>query len=400
MVEVIPQTILLSIPSPLCRGSSLRILSNSPHEHETGKASYSQMLMAQRAVRYSGCIMSNTPALDPIGFTRELVEIESTTYHEGAVGDFLAEFLAGRGWQVEKTPVPQPAESATAGPRWNVYAGIPGQTPDLVFSTHMDTVPPFIPFTEDDDFMYGRGVSDAKGIIAAQVAAAEALRAEGLPVALLFVSGEERDSAGAKVANQMPKGNRFLINGEPTDNHLALASKGALRASLRCSGTMAHSAYPELGDSAIHKLVEVLNRLLALELPVDKDAGPTTLNIGQIQGGHAPNVIADKAEAQVLIRLVGPSAPVRAAVVDAVAGLAEVEFTLDLAFVRLRAIPGLPTMIAKFATDIPMLTNWGEPLLLGPGSIHVAHTPFEKLSKKELLESVELYIKVAKQLLA
>jgi acetylornithine deacetylase len=344
--------------------------------------------------------MSDNQALDPIRFTRELVEIESTTYNEGAVGDFLADFLARRGWAVEKTPVPRPLESLEGNPRWNVYAGVAGQTPDLVFSTHMDTVPPYIPFSEDAEFMYGRGVSDAKGIIAAQVAAAEALRTAGFKVALLFVSGEERDSAGARAANLAPKGNRFLINGEPTDNRLALASKGALRASLKATGQMAHSAYPELGESAVHKLVQVLGKLLNLSLPVDEYAGPTTLNIGQIQGGHAPNVIADKAEAQVLIRLVGPSEPVRVAVLEAASGLADVQFTLDLAFVRLRAIPGLPTMIAKFATDIPMLSNWGEPLLLGPGSIHVAHTPQERLAKKELLEAVELYIKVAKQLLA
>jgi acetylornithine deacetylase len=343
--------------------------------------------------------MNALSPLDPIRFTRELCEIESTTYHEGAVGDFLADFLAGRGWAVEKTPVPQPSESVTGGERWNVYAGTAGQTPDLVFSTHIDTVPPYIPFSEDEDFMYGRGVSDAKGILAAQVAAAEVLRAAGYRIGLLFVSGEERDSAGARAANLAPKGNRFLINGEPTDNRVAVASKGALRASLKCTGVLAHSAYPELGESAVHKLVEVLSRLLALQLPVDVDAGPSTLNIGQIQGGHAPNVIADKAEAQVLVRLVGPSAPVREAILKAAAGLAEVEFTLDLAFVRLHAIEGLPTMVAKFATDIPMLTNWGEPLLLGPGSIHVAHSPQEKLSKKELLESVDLYIKVAKQLL-
>jgi acetylornithine deacetylase len=163
---------------------------------------------------------------------------------------------------------------------------------------------------------------------------------------------------------------------------------------------MAHSAYPELGESAVHKLIEVLGKVLVLELPVTEGVGPTTLNIGQIQGGHAPNVVADKAEAQVLVRLVGDSAPVRAALIEAAAGLAEVSFTLDLAFVRLHAIEGLPTMVAKFATDIPMLTNWGEPLLLGPGSIHVAHTPFEKLSKKELKEAIELYIKVGKQLLS
>lgn len=337
--------------------------------------------------------------LDPIGLTRQLCEIESTTYHEGAVGDFLAGFLAERGWEVEKTPVPQPPESASAGPRWNVYAGPRGQTPDLVFSTHMDTVPPYIPFSEDAEFMYGRGVCDAKGILAAQVAAAEALRAAGFRIGLLFVSGEERDSAGAKEANLAPKGSRYLINGEPTDNRLALASKGALRAVLRASGTMGHSAYPELGESAVHKLVEVMAKLLRLELPVTEDVGPSTLNIGQIQGGHAPNVIADKAEAQVLVRLVGDSAPVRKALVDAAAGLAEVDFTLEIPFVRLREVEGLPTVIVKFTTDIPQLSNWGEPLLLGPGSIHVAHTPHEKLAKNELLEAVGLYVKVAKKLL-
>src|SRR5208283_749735 len=165
---------------------------------------------------------------------------------------------------VEKTPVPQPPESAAGGARWNVYADLPGQTPDLVFSTHLDTVPPYIPCTEDADFLYGRGVSDAKGIVAAQIAAAERLRAAGLRIGLLFVSGEERDSAGAILANQSPKGSRFLINGEPTDNRLALASKGALRAVLRSTGTMAHSAYPELGESAIHKLVKALAKVLEI----------------------------------------------------------------------------------------------------------------------------------------
>ncbi len=316
------------------------------------------------------------------------------------MGDFLADFLAGRGWEVEKTACGAAAENAGGGPRWNVYAGIAGQTPDLVFSTHMDTVPPYIPFSEDAEFMYGRGVSDAKGIIAAQVAAAEALRAQGFRVALLFVAGEERDSAGAKAANLSPKGSRFLINGEPTDNRLALASKGALRAVFKATGKMCHSAYPELGESAVHKLVEVMAKLLALPLPVLEDIGPSTLNIGQIHGGHAPNVVADKAEAQVLVRTVTDSAQVRAQLIEAAGDLAEVEFTLDSPFIRMRAIEGLPTMIAKFATDIPHLSNWGEPLLLGPGSIHVAHTPFEKLAKNELLDAVELYIKVAKQLLA
>lgn len=338
--------------------------------------------------------------LDPIQLTRELVRIESTTYNEGAVGDFLAGILDSRSWEVKKTPVPQPEESLASGPRWNVYAGSAGATPDLVFSTHLDTVPPYIPLSEDEAYLYGRGVCDAKGIIAAQIAAAEALRSDGYAVGLLFVSGEERDSAGAKAANDSPIGNRYLINGEPTDNRLAIASKGTLRAVLRSSGKMAHSAYPELGESAVHKLVQALAKILEVELPVTEDVGPSTLNIGQIHGGHAPNVIADKAEAQVMTRLVGDSAPVRAAILEAASGLAEVDFTLEIPFLRLKAVPGLPTMVAKFTTDIPWLNNWGEPLLLGPGSIHVAHTPHERVAKKELLEAVELYVRVARQLLA
>ncbi|MFZ1086412.1 MAG: M20/M25/M40 family metallo-hydrolase [Terracidiphilus sp.] len=344
----------------------------------------------------------NSPAphpLDPIVFTRQLCEIESTTYHEGTVGDFLEDFLGARGWAVEKTPVEQPTENAGGGPRWNIYAGAAGERPDLVFSTHMDTVPPYIPFREDEQFVYGRGVCDAKGIVAAQVAAAEVLRAEGFKVGLLFVSGEERDSAGAKAANEASKGSRFLINGEPTDNRLALASKGALRAAFRASGKMAHSAYPELGDSAVHKLVEVLAKVLTMPLAEQEGIGVSTVNIGQIHGGHAPNVIADKAEAQVLVRTVTDSGPVRAQLREIAGDKAEVEFTLDMPFIRLRAVQGLPTMVAKFSTDIPQLTNWGEPLLLGPGSIHVAHTPDERLAKKELLEAVELYVKVARQLL-
>ena len=360
----------------------------------------------ERRIGYSGSIMNDRlsaglpiVSIDPMRFTRQLCEIESTTYQEGAVGDFLADFLAGRDWVVEKTPVEQPKENPGGGPRWNVYAGSAGERPDLVFSTHMDTVPPYIPFSEDADFLYGRGVCDAKGILAAQVAAAEALRAQGFRIGLLFLSGEERDSAGARAANETPKGSRFLINGEPTDNRLALASKGALRAAFKSTGKMAHSAYPELGESAVHKLVEVLGKLLTMPLPELEGIGPSTLNIGQIQGGHAPNVIADKAEAQVLVRTVTDSGPVRAQLTEIAGDLAEVEFTLDTPFIRMRAVEGLPTMVAKFSTDIPQLSNWGEPLLLGPGSIHVAHTPFEKLAKKELLDAIELYIKVAKQLL-
>ena len=353
------------------------------------------------ASRYS----ETTMPINPIAFTKQLVNIDSTTYHEGACGEFLADFLAGQEWDIERQPVPQPDSARTPGggegPRFNVYAGRAGETPDLVFSTHFDTVPPFLgECREDETHLYGRGVCDAKGILAAQVAAAEVLRAGGAKVGLLFVVGEERDSAGAAVANTVPKGSRFLINGEPTDNRLALASKGALRVELRAHGKMAHSAYPELGESAIDKLLAALHDVQALELPVAEDAGESTSNVGLISGGRAPNVIADEAEAHLLVRLVGPSEETRAAIVKAVAGRCDVDFSLDLPFVRMRALPGFDTMVAKFTTDIPSLTNWGEPFLLGPGSIHVAHTPDEKIAKAELLQAVELYVSLAKRLIS
>lgn len=345
--------------------------------------------------------MSITP-IDPIALTHELVAIDSTTYHEGLAGEFLAVYLRRLGWEIERQAVAQPDPARTpgcgTGDRFNVYASW-SERPAIVLSTHMDTVPPFLgPAREDATHLYGRGVCDAKGIIAAQVAAAEHLRAEGIAVGLLFVVGEERDSAGAAVANAHPRGSRFLINGEPTGNRLALASKGALRVELRAHGKMAHSAYPELGESAIDKLLAALADVQALQLPVVPAIGESTMNVGLISGGRAPNVIADAAEAHILVRLVGPAAPIREAIVKAAASRCEVEFSLELPFVRMRALPGFETMVAKFTTDIPSLTQWGEPFLLGPGSIHTAHTPGERIAKAEITEAVELYARLVRQL--
>lgn len=327
--------------------------------------------------------------------TRQLVDIESITENEAAVGYFLSDCLAKLGFQIEKMPVPR----AGGGERFNIYAGMAGVSPDIVLSTHMDTVPPFFPSREDDTHIYGRGSCDAKGIIAAQIVAAERLRAEGVRAGLLFLVGEERGSHGAKVANTQPKGSRFLINGEPTDNRLAIASKGALNATLCAHGQMAHSAYPELGDSAVHKLVRALDRILRISLPVNREVGPATLNIGTIEGGHAPNVIADTASAALLIRLVGPSDEIRAALRQAAGDDADLDVTLEIPFQKFRTLDGLPTMVAAFTTDIPALSNWGEPLLLGPGSIHVAHTPHERLSKQEQRDAIDLYVEIVHRLL-
>lgn len=329
--------------------------------------------------------------MDPIALTRQLVDIESITGKEGRVGDFLYRELCRLGYQAEKIFV--------EGERCNVFAVSPQEPrPAVVFSTHMDTVPPFIPSSEDAARVYGRGSCDAKGIIAAQIAAAERLRQEGTFVGLLFLVGEEQDSLGAKVANQQSRGCKFLVNGEPTENRMAVACKGTLRVEIIAKGRMAHSAYPELGESAIDKLVEALNRLRAMKLPSVPEIGPCTLNIGMIEGGRAPNVIPDRARAQLLYRLVGPSEELRPRIEQSVSGLAKAEFVLEIPFVRLRTLDSLPSMVAAFTTDIPWLSNWGQPLLVGPGSIHVAHTEGEYVEKKQLSDAVDLYCAIARRL--
>jgi acetylornithine deacetylase len=338
--------------------------------------------------------------MDAITLTRQLVDIESISGNEAAVGNYLYGELCRVGYQTRRM--------AVEGDRFNIYATSPEQpNPEVVFSTHMDTVPPFIPSSEDAARIYGRGSCDAKGIIAAQIAAAERLRREGIFVGLLFVVGEERDSLGAKVANEYAANElanrahacKYLINGEPTENRIALASKGTLRVEVTASGRMAHSAYPELGESAIDKLIPALTRLRAMPLPSDPEIGPCTLNIGLIEGGRAPNVIPDYAHADLLYRLVGPSTDLRRAILETAGDQVKVEFPLELPFLRLRTVDGLPTMIAAFTTDIPKLTNWGEPLLIGPGSIHVAHTDGEFIEKQQLAEAIDLYCAMARKLI-
>jgi acetylornithine deacetylase len=330
--------------------------------------------------------------MDPVALTRQLVDIESTTGNEAAVVTFLGTYLSAAGLTVERMPV--------QSNRFNLFAHWPEDpSPAVVFSTHTDCVPPFIASSEDATRIWGRGSCDAKGILAAQVAALLRLHDEGTCAGLLFVVGEERDSLGAQVANQNSRGARFLVNGEPTGNRIALASKGALRVEIVARGKMAHSAYPELGEPAIDKLLDALQLLRAMPLPVNPEIGATTLNIGIIEGGRATNVISDFAKAQLLYRLVAPSQPLREQIIAAAGERVQVDFVLDIPYMRFRTIPEIPTMTASFTTDIPALSNWGEPVLLGPGDILVAHTEREYLEKRELLEAVDRYLLIAHELL-
>src|SRR5271165_1683625 len=332
--------------------------------------------------------------MHPFEMTREMIDIESITENEKQVGEYLLRYLsglaAGSDGKAEAMPV--------SHERFNVYAE--WGAPTVVLSTHMDTVPPFFASYEDEENIYGRGACDAKGIIAAMIAAAEKLIESGTRnFGLLFVVGEERNSAGAEVAARTPHGARYLINGEPTESKIALGSKGILRYEISAKGKMAHSAYPELGDSAIEKLLDALEVVRKLKLPTSPKAGPCTMNIGLIEGGRAPNVIPDDARAHLLFRLVGPAQELRQQITAAAGDKAAAEFKLEIPFMEFTTVPGIETMIAAFTTDIPALTAWGKPLLIGPGSIHVAHTEGEYIEKQQLLEAVDLYAKIACDLL-
>jgi acetylornithine deacetylase len=334
---------------------------------------------------------------DVVELTRSLVDIPSVSGEEASVGNYLIERLSELTdrffGSVEKMPVQDD--------RFNVFAQF-GDKPVVVFSTHMDTVPPFIPSGEDDETVTGRGSCDAKGILAAMICAIEHLLQEGHSgLGLLVVVGEERGSAGAIAASKINKGARFLINGEPTENKLALGMKGCLRFVLTASGRMAHSAYPELGESAILKLLDALDRIRAVELPVDRVLGQSTVNIGTVSGGRAPNVIPDEASAELLVRLVDDGESTRTTYRNAVEGLCDLRETLYIAAMHLGAREGFETTSVSYTTDIPVFgPTWGEPYLLGPGTIDVAHTDFERVSKSDLMHAVGLYSKLAKELLS
>lgn len=322
---------------------------------------------------------------------QSLMAIDSTTGREGRVIDAMAELLESRGWPTLRIPVSSGRDCLLARS---------GADPDVTLSTHLDTVPPWLPPVLSGDRLAGRGACDAKGIAAAMMLAAEELRARGTPVALLFVVGEETTHDGARAANQWAAANlssrpRVLINGEPTESTLALGTKGAMRVVVRTSGRAAHSAYPELGDSAISRLIALLSDLGAVSFPEDAVLGRTTVNIGAISGGVADNVIAPAAEARLMARLVTPGEDVFALFERWAAGRATLEQGITVPPVKLQAIDGFPTSVAAFATDLPSLTNWGTPYLFGPGSVHVAHTDNEHVSVAELENSVDAYVRLA-----
>ena len=325
--------------------------------------------------------MPSTP-LDPLDLAIDLVRIDSTSGREGEVIAWMHAFLEGRGWRVRRIPV---------SPGRDDILATADDAPVVTLSTHLDTVPPFIPPRLEGERLYGRGSCDAKGIAAAMIVAAEGLRARGIAVALLFVVGEEVTHDGAHAANQVATTSRILINGEPTESTLALGTKGAVRARVRVSGRAAHSAYPELGESATHALVHLLRELDDLPLTTDALLGDTTINIGTLAGGLADNVIAPSAEAKIMVRVVDSTDAVISMLRQWAGSRAALEIGAVVPPVRLGAVPGFPTSVVAYATDIPELTTWGTPYLFGPGSIHVAHTEGEFIDVRELRKAVGAY---------
>jgi acetylornithine deacetylase len=338
-------------------------------------------------------------SVDIVALTRALVDIDSTTGREGQAGRWLADYLRGRGWAVVEQRVDAARFNVIANPAAH-GSGDRSDTPAVTFSTHFDCVPPFFPSRIEGDRLVGRGACDAKGILAAQVAAASRLRRAGDPVGLLFVVGEERGSDGARAANDTPlsQGSRFLIDGEPTDNRLGLATRGILRLKLRASGRAAHSSFPELGESAIDKLIDTLVELRSIPLPSEPALGQTHYTVGLIAGGVAPNVVPASAEAEVMFRTVRDAAEVRRAVAP-LERRVTIEHVLEVPPVHLRTVPGFESAVFPYTTDIPFLSRWGEPLLFGPGSIHVAHTADEFVSIAELSAAADQYVALARALL-
>jgi acetylornithine deacetylase len=332
---------------------------------------------------------------DVVATTEWLMSFDSTSGSEIELVNAFAAALEARGWNVTHIPVPSGRSDLLA---------TTGTGPYVTLSTHLDTVPPYLPPRRDGTKIFGRGACDAKGIAASMLCAAERIRQEGRPVALLFVVGEETTHDGAHAADEWLKRTGFvsraLVNGEPTESTLALGTKGAMRFIIRTVGVAAHSAYPQLGRSATHALVHLLAELDTLDLPTDEPLGETTINIGKLSGGVADNVLAPTAEARLMARLVTHGDVVWKLLSDWVGNRALLERGVEVPLVRLATLPGYPTSIVAFATDIPAMPSWGTPYLYGPGSIHVAHRDDEYIEIAELEQAVDVYERLVGELSA
>ena len=334
----------------------------------------------------------------PIDLAERLMAIPSPTGEEGEVGRALLPVLESIGMSVTLQPLPE--EPA----RFNVLA-LAGGDPTVALCTHLDVVPPHIPPRRAGELLCGRGACDAKGIIAAMVAAAERLRAAGeRRFALLFVFGEEVDSAGARLAVERLGGSGFarrgIIVGEPTDLSCARAQKGSLKAVLRTHGRAAHSSVPEAGDSALLRMLPILGDLAAADWGVDPILGPGTLNIGELHAGVRANVVPPEARAVLMVRVVDSLAATEARLRDRVAGRGEVEVFFGSEPQRLHVPGNRPSVVVAFNTDIPVLRAFGPPVLCGPGSIRHAHADDEQVRRADLDAAVETYVTLARELLA
>ncbi len=331
--------------------------------------------------------------MDTLKLTRKLIEFQSPTGSEQAIMAFLADYLAGLGFKVTRQAVGEDPG------RFNILAVV-GE-PLVVLSTHTDTVQPYFAFSEDNEYIYGRGACDTKGIIAAQLKAAEQLIKTGTSnFGILLVVGEEGCSDGAIAANKIPNKCKWLVNGEPTENKMAIGSKGAMRVKLTVKGKACHSAYPRMGISAIEKMLDILDDIRKTQWPNHKKLGEASCNIGVISGGIQPNVVAPQAEARMMMRVVTSTSDIEEQIRDIVGDRGELDFYFRYEPVLTKVLEGYDTMIAAYGTDIPFLTHWGVPLLFGPGSILDAHSEGEKISKQQVENAVNHYADIIRRLLS
>lgn len=296
-------------------------------------------------------------------------------------------------------------EQQVAPGRTNVLATWGAAPSRVLLTTHLDTVPPYLPPRWRGDALWGRGACDAKGQAVAQLAAIRGLLGEGRDgLAWLGVVGEETDSAGAiaalGLAARLP-GLEAVVNGEPTELVLAAGQRGVTHLRLACAGVAAHSGTPERGRSAAWPLLDWLEELRGLPPAADPQLGPETWNLGLLRAGEAPNVVPATAEAHLLCRPVPGSTFVEQVRRLAPAG-ASVEVLLEEAPDRFPPVPGFEQAPVPFGSDAPRLrglTRTGQVALVGPGSISLAHSLEERLELAELRAGVELLARLAARLL-
>ena len=316
-----------------------------------------------------------------IDFLIQIMGVESTSGMENSVADHIKDNFAPPGAELE-------IQEISNGTRNLFYKW---GNPRIIFCSHFDTVPPYIPPRIEGDTIYGRGSCDAKGQIAVLAEVCKKLHEKGeTNFGLLMLAGEEVGSYGARRANELITGCEYVIVGEPTENKLIKAQKGNMLAEVEFFGKAFHSGYPEHGDNAIQRMVDFVNALNALEFPVDPVLGETTYNIGNLSADNARNIVSDHVSMKIFFRTTFLTHEI---LIEKVLSIIDENTKIEFAYgdppIEFHTIEGFETGVVSYGSDAPELTNLGKPLLYGPGSIFNAHTDNEHITIPEIEKAVE-----------